>query len=200
MNEQKQSDIRVRLLAIVPMGVAINLAIGIAVTTLKLPIFLDAIGTVLFTVLFGWQIGAIVGILSFLVGGLVNPLLPYFVFTQFTIALVAGIFASKGWFSSSWRVIVTGIMIGYAAALVSCPVIAIVFGGITNSGESLITAFFIKTGQNLWQAVATTKAWTEPLDKTIQCISAISIAKSLPKTLLIRLETPKSNMRKNGLL
>jgi energy-coupling factor transport system substrate-specific component len=199
MNEQK-IDNRVRLLAIVPMGVAINLAIGLTVSTLKLPIFLDAIGTVLFTVLCGWQIGATVGVLSFLVGGLVNPLLPYFVFTQFTIAGVAGIFASKGWFKSPLRVIVTGVVIGYAAALVTCPVIAIVFGGITNSGESLITAFFIKTGQNLWQAVATTKAWTEPLDKTLQCLAAIGIAKSLPKTLLSRLETPKSNMRKNGLL
>jgi energy-coupling factor transport system substrate-specific component len=199
MNEQK-IDNRVRLLAIVPMGVAINLAIGLTVSTLKLPIFLDSIGTVLFTILCGWQIGATVGVLSFLVGGLVNPLLPYFVFTQFTIAGVAGIAASKGWFKGTLRVILTGIVIGYAAALVSCPVIAVVFGGITNSGESLITAFLIKTGHSLWQAVATTKAWTEPLDKTLQCLAAIGIAKSLPKTLLSRLETPKSYMRKNGLL
>jgi energy-coupling factor transport system substrate-specific component len=199
MTEQTTEN-RIRLLAIVPMGVAINLAIGLTVATLKLPIFLDAIGTVLFTILCGWRIGASVGVLSFLVGGLVNPLLPYFIFTQFTIAVVAGMSAYKGGFKSTPRAILTGVIIGYAAALVSCPVIAAVFGGITNSGESLITAFLIKTGQNLWKAVATTKAWTEPLDKMLQCVAALAIAKSLPKTLLNRIETPRSFIRENGLL
>lgn len=51
-----EKDSRVSLLALVPMGVAINLAIGLTVASLKLPIFLDAIGTVLFTILCGWRI------------------------------------------------------------------------------------------------------------------------------------------------
>lgn len=81
-------------MAIIPMGIAINLAIGLTVSALKLPIFLDSIGTVLFTIICGWRVGATVGVLSFLVGGIANPLLPYFVFTQFTIAWVAGLSAS----------------------------------------------------------------------------------------------------------
>jgi|ERR1017187_2364574 energy-coupling factor transport system substrate-specific component len=196
----QSTDSRVRLLAIIPMGIAINLAIGLTVSALKLPIFLDSIGTVLFTIICGWRVGATVGVLSFLVGGIANPLLPYFVFTQFTIAWVAGLSASRGGFKSVPRVILTGIIIGYAAALVSAPVIAAVFGGVTNSGESLVTAFLIKTGDNIWQAVVTTKVWTEPLDKTLQCLAAFFIAKSLPKTLLGRLETSKSLIRQNGLL
>lgn len=199
MNIEEQRH-KVSLYALVPMGIAINLAIGLAVATLKLPIFLDAIGTVLFTLLCGWRVGATIGVASFLVGGLVNPLLPYFVFTQFTIAAVAGASASRGGFRSTGWTVLTGIVIGYFAALVSAPVIAAVFGGITNSGESLVTAFLIKTGQNLWQAVVTTKVWTEPLDKTFQCLAALWIARALPKSLLARLETPSGNMRKNGLL
>jgi energy-coupling factor transport system substrate-specific component len=187
-------------LAIIPMGIALNLAIGLAVTALKLPIFLDAIGTVLFTLLCGWRIGATVGVLSFVIGGLLNPLMPYFVFTQFMIALVAGFSAGRGGFKATWRTIITGVAIGYIAALVSAPVIAIVFGGVTNSGESLVTAFLVKTGRTLWQAVVTTKIWTEPLDKVLQCLAAFAIARSLPKTLLARLETPRSHLRANGLL
>ena len=198
--KSNEAGSRASLLALIPMGVAINLAIGLVVASLKLPIFLDAIGTVLFTVLCGWRIGATIGVLSFLVGGLVNPLLPYFVFTQFTVAVVTGLLAHRGGFKSKWRTIISGIVIGYAAAAVSAPVIAAVFGGVTNSGESLVTALLIRTGHNLWQAVVTTKVWTEPLDKVLQCLAAFAVMRSLPKTLLSRLETNRSNLRENGLL
>lgn len=186
------------LLVAVPLGVAMNLAIGLVVTTLKLPIFLHAIGTIVCTLLMGWRIGATVGVLSFLVGGLFNPVLPYFVLTQFTIACVAGGCATYGGFKNLGRTILTGIAIGYAAAIVSAPVIAIVFGGITTSGESLVTAFFVKTGQNLWSAVATTKVWTEPLDKVLQSLAAYSIVKGLPKVVLSRFEG-RGYLGKNGL-
>lgn len=188
------------LYALVPMGVAINLSIGLIVSALKLPIFLDAVGTVLFTVLCGWRVGAVIGVTSFLVGGLINPLLPYFVFTQLVIAMVAGYIAKLGGFKSIAWTILAGIVIGYSAAIVSAPVIAIVFGGVTNSGESIVAALLIKTGHTLWQAVVTTKVWTEPLDKTLQCLGVFWILRSLPKSLLLRLETSRSNLKANGLL
>lgn len=199
MNDLK-SDKGLRLLAILPMGIAINLVIGLTVTSLKLPVFLDAIGTVFFTILCGWRIGAAIGVLSFLLGGVVNPVLPFFIGTQFTIAAIAGMCAARGGFRTLLRTLVSGVLIGAAAAVVSTPVIAALFGGVTTSGESLITAFFINTGRSLWESVATTKVWTEPLDKTLQCFAAVVLVRSLPKTLLRRLETSRSFMRENNLL
>ena len=88
-------------LALVPLGVLLNLGIGTIVHLLKLPLFVDAVGTILVTLLIGWRWGALTGVLSFLVGGiLTNPVLPWFCGTQAVVAIVAGLLAARGWFKS----------------------------------------------------------------------------------------------------
>jgi len=93
-------------MALVPLGILINLGIGTIVHLLKLPLFIDSVGTILITILIGIRWGAVTGVLSFLVGGvIVNPVMPYFSATQAVIALVAGLFAMRGWFRSIPRAI-----------------------------------------------------------------------------------------------
>jgi len=181
------------------MGIAMNVAIGLLVTALKLPIFLDAIGTILFALVGGWRLGAIIGVLSSFVAGMFNPVLPYFAPTQFGIAVAAAMAARQGLFSRLWQRILTGIVIGFVAAILSAPVVALVFGGVTTSGESLITGFFVATGRNLWAAVTTTKLITEPLDKTLQTLAAYALVKSMPKNLLQVLKRLPGYLDRNGL-
>ena len=70
-------------MALVPLGILINLGIGTIVHLLKLPLFIDSVGTILITILIGIRWGAVTGVLSFLVGGvIVNPVMPYFSATQ----------------------------------------------------------------------------------------------------------------------
>lgn len=57
-------------LAMIPIGIVLNLSIGTLVSILKLPLFVDAAGTILVTLLLGIRAGVITGVLSFLVGGL----------------------------------------------------------------------------------------------------------------------------------
>ena len=45
-------------LALVPLGVLLNLGIGTIVHLLKLPLFVDAVGTILVTLLIGWRWGS----------------------------------------------------------------------------------------------------------------------------------------------
>ncbi len=95
-NDQQMQ--RLRVLALIPFGIALNLALGTVVATLKIPLYLDSIATIAVTLLGGWRPGLVVGVGSFLVGGmLINPVLPWFSGTQVIIALYISFVASKGW-------------------------------------------------------------------------------------------------------
>jgi energy-coupling factor transport system substrate-specific component len=176
-------------MALIPLGVLMNLGIGTIVHVLKLPVFIDAVGTILITILIGIRWGVVTGVLSFLIGGMIiNPVMPYFSGTQATIAIVAGLFASRGWFRSIPRTVIVGICVGIAAAVVSAPVIIKLFGGITGSGSGFITAFLLASGKKIFESVILTGVACEPVDKTIQCLLAFWLIRTLPQRLCERLE------------
>ncbi len=175
------------VIAFVPMGIALNLAIGTVVHVLKLPVYLDAIGTIVTSVLLGWRAGMITGIGSFLLGGvLTNPVLPWFCGTQAVIALYSHFVAKKAGFKSYKSVLISGIGLGVVAAIASAPVIVYLFGGVTGSGPSLVVAFLLSTGHTLLKSVFISGLASEPLDKTLQCLLAFWIIRGLPPRLLRR--------------
>jgi energy-coupling factor transport system substrate-specific component len=189
---------RTTVLALVPLGVLLNLGIGTLVHLLKLPVFLDAVGTILVTILIGIRWGAATGVLSFLIGGaIVNPVLPWFSATQAIIAVVSGFFASRGFFRTVPRTIVTGVCVGIAAGVVSAPVIIYLFGGITGSGSGLITSFLLASGKKIIESVILTGISCEPLDKTLQCLLAYWLVRSIPRQFRERME-PFGFLRENS--
>ena len=180
-------------LALVPLGILLNLGFGTIIHLLKLPVFLDAIGTVLVTLLIGWRWGAVTGVLSFLIGGLlVNPVMPWFIGTQIVIAAAVGALARKGGFNSIPRVIGSGILVGVAAGIASAPVIIFLFGGITGSGSGFLTAFLLASGKKIAESVILTGISCEPIDKTLQCLLAYWLVRTLPPRIRSRLVTVDS--------
>jgi len=206
-----KKKIRLRVVAVVPAGIAVNLALGTLVHTLKLPVYLDAVGTIAVTLLAGLRAGMIVGVASFLIGGVtVNPVLPWFSGTQAVIAIYTYFVAKQGWLrtgrpssagdsgesssasgsSREWlllnlRPIVCGVGLGVVAGIVSAPVIVALFGGITGSGASLVVAFLLESGQTLFRSVLLSGLASEPLDKTIQLLLAIGLIRALPSQLRV---------------
>jgi energy-coupling factor transport system substrate-specific component len=173
--------------ALVPVGIALNLAIGTLVHALKLPIYLDAVGTVAITLIAGLRPGLLVGVLSFVVGAvLINPVMLWFSGTQAAIALYVHAVAKQGAFRTYPRTIVAGIGLGVVAAIVSAPVLVVLFGGITGSGSSLIVAFLLASGKGLMKAVIFSGLASEPLDKTLQCVLAIWLVRGLPRSVTRR--------------
>ncbi|HNA87872.1 MAG TPA: hypothetical protein PK989_01130, partial [Anaerolineales bacterium] len=94
---------------------------------------------------------------------------------------MAGRMAGWGFFKSWWRVAVTGFVIALTAAIVSTPIAVYLFGGITASGSSFITAYLLATGQGIWSAVVSTSFLTEPVDKITTAMIAFAIIQGLPK-------------------
>lgn len=182
------------------MLVALNVSIGGLVHVTKLPIFLDAIGTIIAVLLLGLAPGMVVGVVSFLLASvLINPVYIWFVGTQAVIAAFVYLFASRlAAFKSLGRVFPTGIALGIVAGVVSAPVIVLVFGGVAGSGRDLITAGLISTGQQIYKAVILSGAASEPVDKLLQTLAAFYVVRSLPKRILARFRNPV--LEKNGFL
>jgi hypothetical protein len=94
-----------RVIVLMPVAIAINIVLGYTVqTVLKLPIYLDSIGTILVGVLAGPIAGAITGALSNLIwqyapgigGGTIGP----FAITAAVIGILAGIWGYLGVYRS----------------------------------------------------------------------------------------------------
>jgi len=131
-------------------------------------------------VLAGPWAGALTGTLSNIIWGLIiDPnAFPWFP-VAFFIGLVAGICASYKLFKSWWRVIITGFLIALTAAIVSTPIAVYLYGGITASGSSFITAYLLATGRGMIEAVLSTNFLVEPVDKIATALLAWAIIKGL---------------------
>jgi energy-coupling factor transport system substrate-specific component len=186
-------------LSLIPLGIALNIILGGIMQALKVPFYMDAVGTILITLLAGWRLGMIVGVGSFMLGGLLtNPVLPWFSGTQIVIAGVVYQLAKYKFLDSLSKQIVSGVIIGIVAAVASAPIIAYLFGGITGSGPSVIASYFLATGQSIIKSVIYSGISVEPIDKTLQLLLAIWLLKGIPKRLLSKFDD--SLLKLNGFI
>ncbi|HNB37627.1 MAG TPA: hypothetical protein PKN81_11235 [Anaerolineales bacterium] len=182
MLDKIKSNFNTQTWVLIPIAIGINIAVGQIVLVLKLPVFLDSIGTVMVAALCGPWAGALTGALSNIIWGVaIDPgALPWWPVAAM-IGYMAGRMAQWGFFKSWWKVVVTGFVVALTAAIVSTPIAVYLFGGITASGSSFITAYLLQTGQGIWSAVVSTSFLTEPVDKITTAMIAFAIIQGLPK-------------------
>ena len=158
----------------IPICVAVNVVGDQIVQLLKLPIFLDVIGTILVGMLAGPWAGAVTGILSNCVMGITdNPTLIPFAITSASIGLAAGFFSRKDWFEPKkvWKMIVA----------------VFAFGGVSgNGGQSVAIAGLMAAGSNIVSAVIGTDLWVNALDRAIGLVVAYAIIRVIPDRTLIK--------------
>ena len=172
---------------LIPVAIAINLTIGQIVLVVKLPVYLDSIGTVLVGVICGPWAGALTGALSNIIAGIIlgPDWFPWFPVAA-VIGATAGVMANIGFFKNWWKVVVTGFVIAVMATIVGTPISIAIFGGISASGSSIITAFLLETGRGLLASVLTTNFISEPLDKIATSLLAFAIIDGLSARYLSR--------------
>lgn len=157
-----------RTLALIPRAMAINLVVGQVVAIVKLPVYLDSIGTVLVGVLCGPLAGALTGFLSnVLVGFIAAPTMLPFAVVGAVIGALAGGLASARIFRAWWSAVCGGACVGVVAAACSAPISAWLFGGVTGGGTDLVVALFRAQGLSALQASFSQGLTVDPLDKAI---------------------------------
>jgi len=186
ITERIQKDFTTITLALIPVAIVINIVIGqIVQVYLKLPIYMDSIGTILVGVLAGPFAGAVTGILSNILWAVLssNPIVLPFAITAGVTGLLAGFFASRGAFKNLLWTLIAGAATGCVAAFVSAPIAAFFFGGITGSGADLIVAYFQSIGANILQATLGQGIVSDPLDKAISYLIVWFILRGMSKRL-----------------
>jgi len=187
MTKRVQKDFSTMTWVLIPVAIAINLTIGQIVLVLKLPVYLDSIGTVLVGVICGPWAGALTGALANIIAGVIlDPgWFPWFPVAA-AIGATAGVMANIGFFKNWWKVAVTGFVIAIVATIVGTPINILVYAGISASGSSIITAFLLETGRSVLAAVLTTNFIAEPLDKIATSLLAFAIIDGLSSRYLAR--------------
>jgi energy-coupling factor transport system substrate-specific component len=195
-----------RLVAIA-LCAALNFAIGNIVYLIKLPIYLDSIGTILCALLIvpdrraaivcAFTAGFIGIVLTWVA---INPFLLWFTFTMLGIALVSAVLTGRAIETFRARplpvpafvtkVAMYGIITGIVSAALSAPVVVYLFGGVTGSGSAFVVAFFLKTGEKLLDSALYAGLTTEPIDKTLQVLLAALLYRATPREFIAMLAPP----------
>lgn len=185
--ERLRRDFNTITLAMIPIAIAINIAIGTIVYQLKVPfVYLDSIGTIFVGAVAGPWAGALTGLLSNLVWiALGNPTYGWYAPVAAVIGFLAGIFAQYGWFRQWWQVIVAGFITGLIASLLSAP-ITIALGGFTGSGTDVIVAACLNTGRSISTCAFVQSLSVDLFDKSLTFLLVWLIIQALPSRFLDR--------------
>jgi hypothetical protein len=256
---QRIGNLSSTALALIPLAIAINIAMGQIIQTIKLPLYLDSIGTVLVGALLGPWVALLTGALSNVIwtlSGLPNsgPAVS-FAYVAAVIGVLAGVAGRLGLFqrqSPRWlSALVGGIFVfaltlfilmfinrnpdpnafppfpnardlirdqaiifvvttiiglalgyfviqraGYAgivglitgviAAILSAPMAAIVYQGVTGAGTDLLVAAYRASGANILDATLAQGITSDPFDKMTSFLVVWLIVQSLPRRILSR--------------
>jgi len=107
-------------LVLIPVAIAINIAIGELVVRLNLPVYLDSIGTILVGVLAGPWAGLVTGALANIIWGLIRPSSAPFFYVAAVIGLMAGLAGRWGAFnreSPRWLSVLIGAVFFFSLAM-----------------------------------------------------------------------------------
>jgi len=175
-----------RRLALMSVCVVLNLGLGFLVASLKLPFYLDSIGTVLATALGGLPVGVLTAVASVLVGSLYTPTLWAYVVTGIAIALYVNAFYKLGYLKRLLPTLVGGLGLGIVTAVVSAPVTVVVWKGASLAGADAVTAFFSATGRTLADSVVLGGLATDPVDKLFTSLIALTLLSRVPRAFHAR--------------
>jgi energy-coupling factor transport system substrate-specific component len=167
--------------------IALNLSVGQITSALKIPLYLDSVGTVLVAVLSGPWAGAIAGIGSNLIAGAVlNPTMLFFSHVSMVVGIVAAYAARLRWFNHWYGAVIGGLLLGGICAVLSAPVSAYLFGGTMMAGTDFFVLFFRAMGNSILESVFYQGLSSDPIDKMISFLIVFLIIKKMPLRLLRR--------------
>lgn len=170
-------------ICLVAFGMALNTLGTFIAFSLKLPILLDSIGTILTSILLGPIFGIISGLGGSLVSGITFDIYSiYFAPVQIVVAIFTYLIFKNDLFKGKKRLL--GVLIlSILSSLAGSIIAAFVFGGVTSSGSSYIVAFLSNLGINKVVSVFLVQFFTDYIDKFLGVTLAVLAIEEMPKTI-----------------
>lgn len=172
-----------RSLVLIPIAVGINLIGGTLCSALKLPLFLDMIGTVLVACLAGPWVAALCGLITNLFLAIVtNPVFFPYALVSILSGLVTGYLVMAGFFKNKIGVIMTWLVCTLTNSLASSLITIFVYGGATGiNTSSIATAALIAATKEIIFSVFSTSLIENLVDKGLVFFIVYWLVKKIPK-------------------
>ncbi|MDO5521953.1 MAG: ECF transporter S component [bacterium] len=180
-------------LTIVALAAVMNILGGHLALALKLPIYLDSIGTVLIGAILGPVYGIIPGLLSGLITGVTGDIYSiYFMPVQLVTGIMTGILFRTAWVKGK-KMPLGVLAITLPGTFVSASISAILFGGVTSSGSSMIVFVLRKLGVSMTASVFAVQIITDYADRFLAVAIVAVILISVPREMIVNLRGGKEN-------
>lgn len=157
-------------ISMVGMGIALNIVGAFIALNLRLPIYLDSIGTILISFLLGPTFGIVTGLLGSIVSGITFDIYSlWFAPVQIFTGFLFGFMYKNNYLKGKklfFSVLVANIFISFVGAIIA----GILFGGFTSSGSSYIVLLLRKLGLGTIASAFIVQFITDYLDKLLATI------------------------------
>ena len=174
------------VIALVPVASVLNVIGGTVAGALKLPIFLDMIGTAVVAMTIGPWWGALVGVITNLtMGFLTGPVSIPFAACNVVGALVWGYVTRWGFANDKLRFFGLSVASAVFVSLMAAPIVIFVFGGATGHASDVLTAGLLAAGNDMWAAVFSSNIIVSSADKILSSFLALAIIGALPTNLQV---------------
>lgn len=166
-------------LAMIPICLAINYVGAQIAIALKLPMYLDVIGSIMMGAICGPIPGVVLGALSSAINSLSEPTAIAYIPVTVACGLVAGLLGKAGFMKQLWKSLIAGFVLTVAAVAISSPITAFLYGGISGTGNDVIVLGLQAAGMGLLPATLIATLITEFFDKLLSCWVVFFVVKAL---------------------
>jgi energy-coupling factor transport system substrate-specific component len=182
---RRSRDLSTATLSLMPVAIGINIAVGSIVYALRLPIYLDSIGTVLVGVLAGPWAGALTGLLANLIWSILpipggaGPTIAFFAPVAGVIGLMAGFWGSRGVFRlrpedtgvGAFLALAAGVGASVLAFLIAQQTVGMAFDANDTASQTMFVTkslIIVGIGVVVWWITARTVFVFQPGDARIR--------------------------------
>ena len=166
-------------LAMIPICLAINYVGAQIAIALKLPMYLDVIGSIMMGAICGPIPGVVLGALSSAINSLSEPTAIAYIPVTVACGLVAGLLGKAGFMKQLWKSLIAGFVLAVAAVAISSPITAFLYGGISGTGNDVFVRGLRAAGRGLLPATLIATLITEFFDKLLSCWVVFFVVKAL---------------------
>ncbi|MGB3632797.1 MAG: hypothetical protein WA982_02025 [Rubrobacteraceae bacterium] len=172
---------------LIPIGVAVNFVGGQIALLLKLPLYLDSIGTILVGATCGALPGALVGLLSNAINSITSP--PTFAFAILNVlfGLLAGLLGRYGVFKNWWKTALSAIPFAFIGGFGGALITIWVLGGAAVGGIGIVVGALVATGMSVNTANFVAQLPIDLVDKVPTVLIVFAIISRVPRRLLVKL-------------
>jgi energy-coupling factor transport system substrate-specific component len=177
------------VLYLIPIGIAVNFVVGSIITLLKLPLYLDCIGTIIVGALCGVWPGVIVGLITNILNAIADPTILFYAPLNMAFGVLAAFLSKKGWFKNFGLTLLSSIFFAFIGGGIGSLITWVLYGFDFGSGRTAIVSVPLYETLHVSKYIAQFIGETaiDLIDKVATVIICFFILKAFPTRFLTKL-------------